>query len=202
MLVWGRGQFALGKKGQDIVWRPSLLVLALPLPCVTLSESLQLRSLLSWSVCGLERNFQTEGRMRRDAIRTVDWLKGDLTPFMASVQFSCSVVSDSLQPHESQHARPPCPSPSPGVHSDSRPLSPWCHPAFSSSVVPFSSCPQSLPAWESFPMSQLFAWGGQSTGALALTSFLPKKSQGGSPSESSQCLQPQDKEKFLLEGWY
>ena len=77
----------------------------------------------------------------------------------SSVQFSCSVVSDSLQPHESQHARPPCPSPTPGVHSDSRPLSQWCHPAISSSVVPFSSCPQSLPASESFPMSQLFAWG-------------------------------------------
>ena len=73
-----------------------------------------------------------------------------------------SVVSNSLRPHESQHARPPCPSPTPGVHSDSRPSSPWCHPAISSSVVPFSSCPQSLPASESFPMSQLFTWGGQS----------------------------------------
>ena len=94
-----------------------------------------------------------------------------------SVQFSHSVMSDSLQPHESQHARPACPSPSPRVHSDSRPLSQWCHPAISSSVVPFSSCPQSLPASEFFPMSQLFAWGGQSTGASALASFLPKKSQ-------------------------
>ena len=81
-----------------------------------------------------------------------------------SVQFSRSVVSDSLRPHESQHARHPCPSPTPGVHSDSRPSSRWCHPAISSSVVPFSSCPQSFPASESFPMSQLFAWGGQSTG--------------------------------------
>ena len=77
-------------------------------------------------------------------------------------QFSCSVMSYSLRPHESQHARPPCPSPTPGVHSDSRPLSQWCHPAISFSVDPFSSCPQSLPASESFPMSQLFAWGGQS----------------------------------------
>ena len=68
-----------------------------------------------------------------------------------SIQFSCSVVSDSLRPHESQHARPPCPSPTPGVHSDSCPSSQWCHPAISSSVVPFSSCPQSLPASESFP---------------------------------------------------
>ena len=76
----------------------------------------------------------------------------------SSVQFSHSVVSDSLQPHESQHTRPPCSSPSPGVHSDSHPSSLWCHPASSSSVVPFSSCPQSLPASESFPMSQLFSW--------------------------------------------
>ena len=85
-----------------------------------------------------------------------------------SVQFSCSVVSDSLRPHESQHTRPPCPPPNPGVHSESRPSSQWCHPAISSSVVPFSSCPQSLPATESFPMSQLFTWGGQSTGVSAL----------------------------------
>ena len=102
---------------------------------------------------------------------------------ISSVQFSHSVVSDSLRPHESQHARPPCPSPSPRVHSDSCPSSPWCHPAISSSVIPFSSCPQSLPESESFPMSQLFAWGIKSTGASALASFLPKKSQGWSPSE-------------------
>ena len=100
-----------------------------------------------------------------------------------SVQFSRSVMSDSLWPHESQHARPPCPSTTPGVHSDSRPSNPWCHPAISSSVVPFSSCPQSLPASESFPMSQLLPWGGQSTGVSALASFLPKKSQGWSPLE-------------------
>ena len=93
---------------------------------------------------------------------------------MASVQFSRSVVSDSLWPHESQHARPPCPSPSLRVHSDPRPSSPWCHPAISSSVVPFSSCPQSLPASESFPMSQIFTWSGQSTGASALASFLQR----------------------------
>jgi len=77
-----------------------------------------------------------------------------------SVQFSHSVVSDSLRLHELQHARPPCPSPTPRVHSDSCPWSQWCHPAISSSVIPFSSCPQSLPASESFPMSQLFTWGG------------------------------------------
>ena len=96
-----------------------------------------------------------------------------------SVQFSHSVMSDSLQPHESQHARLPCPSPTPGVHSNTCPLSQWCHPAISSSVVPFS-CPHSLPASESFPMSQLFTWGGQSIGVSALESVLPKKSQGWS----------------------
>ena len=88
-------------------------------------------------------------------------------------QFSCSVVSDSLQSHESQHARPPCPSPTPRVYSNSCPSSQWCHPAVTSSVVPFSSCPQSLPAWGSFPMSQLFSWGGQSTGVSALASVFP-----------------------------
>ena len=110
-----------------------------------------------------------------------------------SVQFSRSVVPDSLQPHESQHARPPCPSPTPGVHSDSRPSSQWCHPAISSLVVPFVSCPQSLPASESFPMSQLFAWGGQSTGVSALVSSLPKKSQGWSPSEWTGWISLQSK---------
>ena len=86
------------------------------------------------------------------------WFQLKILTFVEhSVQFSCSVVSDSLRPHESQHSRPPCPSPTPRVHSDSRPSSQWCHPAISSSVVPFSSCPQSLPASESFPMSQLFA---------------------------------------------
>ena len=100
--------------------------------------------------------------------------------YLGSLQLSHSVVSNSLRPQESQHARPPCPSPTPGVHSDSRSSSQWCHPAISSSVVPFSSCPQSLPATESFPMSQLFTWGGQSTGVSALASFLPKKSQGWS----------------------
>ena len=101
----------------------------------------------------------------------------------SSVQFSRSVVSDSLWPHELQHARPLCPSPTPGVHSNSHSLSRWCHPAISSSVIPFSSCSPSLPASASSPMSQLFAWGGQSTGVSALASFPPRKSQGWSPSE-------------------
>ena len=116
-----------------------------------------------------------------------------LTITVHSVQFSCSVVSYSLWPHELQHTRPPCPSPTPRVHSNSRPSSHWCHPAISSSVVPFSSCPQSLPASESFPMSQLFTWGGQSTGVSALASFLPKKSQGWSPSEWTDWISPQSK---------
>ena len=89
----------------------------------------------------------------------------------SSVQFSRSVVSDSLWPHELQHARPPCPSPTPRVHPNSCPSSWWCHPTISSSVIPFS-CPQSLPASESFPMSQLLAWGGQSIGVSALASVL------------------------------
>ena len=97
---------------------------------------------------------------------------------ISSVQFSRSVVSNSLRPHESQHTRPPCPSPTPGVHSDSCPSSQCCHPSISSSVVPFSSCPQSLPASESFPMSQLFTRGGQGTGVSASAPFPPKKSQG------------------------
>ena len=100
---------------------------------------------------------------------------------MGSVQFSCSVVSDSLRPDEWQHARPPCPSPIPRVHSNSRASSWWCHPAISSSVLPFSSCPQSLPASGSFPMSQLFTWGGQSTGVSASASVLPMNTQEWSP---------------------
>ena len=112
---------------------------------------------------------------------------------ISSDQISRSVVSDSLRPHESQHARPPCPSLTPGVRADSRPSSQWCHPAISSSVVPSSSCPQSLPASESFAMSQLFAWGGQSTGVSPLASFLPKKSQGWSPSEWTGWISLQSK---------
>jgi len=98
-----------------------------------------------------------------------------------SVQFSCSVTSNSLQPHGLQHARPPCPSPTPGVYSNSCPLSRWCHPTISSSVIPFSSYLQSFPSSESFPMSQLFASGGQSTGVSILTSVLPVNIQDWFP---------------------
>ena len=97
------------------------------------------------------------------------------------IQFSRSVVSDYLRPHESQHARPPCPSPTPRVHSNSCPSSRWRHPAISSSVVPFFSCPQSLPASGSFPMSQLFTWSGQSIGVSASASVLPMNTQDWSP---------------------
>ena len=114
-------------------------------------------------------------------------------PIFRSDQISRSVMSDSLRPHESQHARPPCPSPTPRVHSDSRPSSQWCHPAISSSVICFSSCPESLPASESFPMSQLFTWGDQSTKVSALVSFLPKKFQGWSPSEWTGWISLQSK---------
>ena len=99
----------------------------------------------------------------------------------SSAQFSCSVLSNSLQSHEPQHARPPCPSPTPGAYSNSCPSSRWCHPAISSSVVPFSSCPQSLPASGSFPMSQLIASDGQSIGVSASASVLPMNTQDWSP---------------------
>ena len=96
-------------------------------------------------------------------------------------QFSRSVMSDSLRPYESQHARPPCPTPSPRVHSNSHPSSRWCHPAISSSAIPFSSSPQSLPASGSFPMSWLFASSGQSIEASATLSALPMNIQGWFP---------------------
>ena len=103
------------------------------------------------------------------------------TMTLSSVQFSRSVVSDSFWPHELQHARPPCPSPTPGVYPNAYPLSQRCHPAISSSVIPFSSCPQPLPASGSFPMTQLFPWGGQSIGVSALASVLPMNTQDWSP---------------------
>ena len=112
---------------------------------------------------------------------------------MCSFQFSRSVMSNSLRAHRLQHARPPCPSPIPRVHSNSCPSSRWCHPTISSSVVPFSSCPQSLPASESFPVSQLFAWGGQSTGVSSLASFLPKNAQDWSPLELTSWISLQSK---------
>ena len=104
------------------------------------------------------------------------------------IQFSRLVMSDSLRPHESQHARPPCPSPTPGVHSNSCPSSRWCHPAISSSVVPFFSYPQSLPASGSFPMRQLFTWGGQSIGVSFSFSIIPSNEHSGLISFSMDWL--------------
>ena len=104
-----------------------------------------------------------------------------VTQIGSSVQFSCSVVSDSLRPHEPQHARPPCPSPTAGVYPNPCPLSRWCHPTISSSIVPFSSCPQSFPASGFFPLSQLFASGGQSIGVLASALVLSMNTQDWSP---------------------
>ena len=126
------------------------------------------------------------------------WPKS-LSPIFHNTQLSSfpsfAQSCQTLRHHESQHARPPYPSPTviTGVHSDSRPSSHWFHPAISSSVIRFSSCPQSLPASESFPMSPFFAWGGQSTGVSALASFLPKKSQGWSPSEWTGWISLQSK---------
>ena len=130
--------------------------------------------------------------------RIIQFIFGNLVShislWLCSVQFSSVAQScPTLQPHELQHSRTPCPFPTPRVHSDSRTSSPWCHPAISSLVIPFSSCPKSLPASESFPMSQLFAWGGQSTGVSALASFLPDKSQGWSPSEWTGWISLQSK---------
>ena len=117
--------------------------------------------------------------------------------------FSCSVMSNSLQPHGLQHARLPCPSPSPGVCSNLCPLSQWCHPTISSSVIPFSSCPQSLPASQSFSMSQLSTWGGQSTTVSASASFPPKKSLGWSPSEWTGWISLQSRElRCILKEWF
>ena len=123
-----------------------------------------------WSV-----SFRSDGSFQSSVVDACVHLE------YSSVQFSHSVVSDSLRPHELQHARPPCPSPTPGVYSNPCPSSRWCHPAISSSVVPFSSFPQSLPASGSFPMSQLFAWGGQSIGVSASASVLPINTQDWSP---------------------
>ena len=131
-----------------------LLVMSAPLPVVVLKDE---------SINQLDLMSTKEGFKR--------------TSHFSSVQFSHSVVSDSLRPHESQQARPPFPSRTPRVYSTSCPSSRWCHPAISSSIGPFSSCPQSLPASGSFPMSQLFPWGGESIAVSASTSVLPMNTQ-------------------------
>ena len=110
-----------------------------------------------------------------------------------SVQFSHSVVSNSLRPRGLQHARPPCPSPTPGLHPNSCPLSQWCHPTISSSIIPFSACPQSFPASESFQMSQLFTSGGQIISVSASTPVLPVKTQDWSPLGWTEWISLQSK---------
>ena len=120
-------------------------------------------------------------------------VKNSNSIYWESLHFSRSVMSDSLWPHGLQHARPPCPSPTPGVYSKSYPLSWWCHPTISSSLVPFSSCLQSFPASGSFPMSQLFTWGGQSTGVSALGSVLPMNTQDWLPLEWTGWISLQSK---------
>ena len=125
--------------------------------------------------------------------RLLLWYKYWPTNCQPFIQFSRSVVSDSLRPHELQHARPPCLSPTPGLYPNSCPLSQWCHPAISSAVVPFSSCPQSFPASGSFQMSQLFELGGQSTGVSASTSVLPMNTQNISPLEWTGWISLQSK---------
>ena len=140
-------------------------------------ESLQLRK----NITEISKHIFRYEKWRKNSHISLNFYLMHWKSMFSSVQFSCSVMFDSLWPHESQHARPPCPSPSPGVHSNSHPLSQWCHPAISSSVVPFSSCPQSLPASRSFPTSQLFTSGGQGIGVSASASVLAMNTQGWSP---------------------
>ena len=138
---------------------------------------LETMSLFSFNICSCFCLFRYSLKIARTLCCPPETITTLLTGYQ-SVQFSSVAHScPTLRPHESQHARPPCPSPTPGIHSDSCPSSQWCHPAISSSVDRFSSCPQSLPASGFFPMSQLFTWGGQSTGVSASASVLPMNTQ-------------------------
>ena len=166
-----------------------------PHPSVSPYETLVIAAIVkicyNWKA---NSNFLSWREWTYQRLITMDLSKLSYLPYFTIVQFSCSVVSDSLRPRESQHARPPSPSQTPGVYSNSCPSSRWCHPAILSSVVPFSSCPQSLPASGSFPMSQLFAWGGQSTGVSASASAPPINTQDWSPSEWTGWISLQSKE--------
>ena len=129
--------------------------------------------------------------------RATVWFWNGMPNFKGSIKcllLSHSVMSDSLQPHRLQHSRPPCPSPTPGVYSNSCPLSWWCHPTISFSVIPFSSCLQSFPASESFQMSQFFESGGQSIGLSASASVLPMNIQGWFPLVRTGWISLQSKE--------
>ena len=140
-----------------------------------------------------------EGRIKRDSICiyiiSYDWFTVLYTRSLHNSSVSRIVVSESLLCHELQQSRPPCPSPTPRAHPNSCASSCWCHPVISSSVVPFSSWSQSLSASESFPMSQLFAWGGQSIGVSASASVLPMNTQGWSPLGWTGCISLQSKSK-------
>ena len=165
-----------------------------PHPSVSHYDTLVIAAILkicyNWKA---NSNFLSWREWTYQRLITMDLSKLSYLPYFTIVQSSCSVVSDSLRPHELQHARPPSPSQTPGVYSNSCPSSQWCHPAILSSVVPFSSCPQSLPASGSFPMSQLFAWGGQSTGISASASVLPMNTEDLSPSEWTGWISLQSK---------
>ena len=156
--------------GGEVLDAQSCLTLCSPMDCSPPRSSVHgifQATILEYSHAFLQGVFPTQG-WNPHLFHLLHWQVGvppgkPNSNWNISVQFSHSVVSDSLWPHESQHARPPCPSRTPGVHPNSCVLSWWCHPTISCSVIPFSSCPQSLPTSGSFPMSQLFAWGGQST---------------------------------------
>ena len=143
-----------------------------------------------WDVVSVNQDCPGQARMEgkltleRSKALELGPMSLDLCPSsisLCSVQFSPSVVSDSLQPHGLWHARPPCPSPTPGVYPNSCPLSQWYHPTISTFVIPFSACPQSFPTSGSFKMSQFFTAGGQSTGVSASTSVLPMNTQDWTP---------------------
>ena len=174
----------------ELLWTPCISRTLFQ--ALTDSEKLssRLESVVVWSRVGKEfpdmRQSEREIKFIRvgDAVRPAGHLKGELTLSRGpSVQFSHSVVSDSLRPHGLQHSRPPCPSSTPRVYSNSCPLSQWCHPTISSSVVPFSSHLQSFPASGSFQMSQLFTSGGQSIGVSVSASVPPMNTQDWSPLE-------------------
>ena len=164
---------AIGQKGADgdLLFFPSWCAAKLLQSCQTLCATIDCSPPGS-SVYGI-----LYARIPEWVARLSSRGTSPLNDQFSSVQFSRSVMSDSFRPHELQHARPPCPSPTPSAYSNSRPSSWWCYPAISSSVVPSSSCPQSLPASGSFPVSQLFAWGGQSTGVSSSASVLPMNTQ-------------------------
>ena len=157
--------------------------------CGSLMFDLTPKASALWQPWGMPWGRRWEGAVRMEGIHACLWpIRVDLwqnpsqySKVISSDQFSCSVMSDSLWPHGLQHARPPCPSPTPRAYSNSRPSSQWCHPTVSSSVIPFSSCPQSFPASGSFQMSQFFTSSGQSIRVSSSASVLPMNLQDWCP---------------------